>query len=74
MKDKVASAEFSQFAILLATKGKRDKHLLIALVERWWDTTHTFHLDEVDELTMTSNDFRAIMSLLVCGKALEYDI
>ncbi|KAL6279570.1 hypothetical protein ACE6H2_016451 [Prunus campanulata] len=74
VKDKVAYAGFSNFANLLATKGKRDKPLLIALAECWWDATHTFHLDEVGELTMTLKDFIAIMGLPVCGKALEYDM
>lgn len=74
MQEKVASAGFADFAILLGTKGRRDKHLLMALAERWWDTTHTFHLDEVGELTMTPKDFSAITGLPVCGKSLKYDM
>ncbi|XP_034229374.1 protein MAINTENANCE OF MERISTEMS-like [Prunus dulcis] len=74
VKEKVDSVGFSNFAILLGTKGRRDKHLLMALAERWWDTTHTFHLDEVGELTMTPKDFSAITGLPVCGKSLEYDM
>ena len=74
VKDKVASVGFSDFAFLLGTKGRRDKHLLMALAERWWDTTHTFHLDEVGELTMTPKDFSAITGLPVSGKSLQYDM
>ncbi|XP_034198049.1 uncharacterized protein LOC117613549 [Prunus dulcis] len=74
VKEKVASVGFSDFAILLGTKGRRDKHLLMALAERWWDTTHTFHLDEVGELTMTPKDFSAITGLPVSGKSLQYDM
>jgi len=74
VKEKVKAAGFAEFANLLARRGRRDKHLLTALAERWWDTTHTFHLDEVGELTMTPKDFSAITGLPVCGKRLKYDM
>ncbi|KAL6286252.1 hypothetical protein ACE6H2_010642 [Prunus campanulata] len=73
-KDKVKAAGFSEFANLLARKGRRDTHFIIALAERWWDTTHIFHLDEVGELTITLKDFSAITGLPVCGKPLKYDM
>ena len=74
MKDKVKATWLSEFANLLARKRKRDKHLIMALAERWWDTTHTFHLDEVGELTMTPKHFSAITGLPVCGKPLKYNM
>lgn len=52
----------------------RDKHLLMALAERWWDSTHTFHLDEIREITMTPKNFSAIIGLPICRKLLEYDM
>ncbi|KAI5343684.1 hypothetical protein L3X38_011560 [Prunus dulcis] len=55
-------------------KGWRDRHLITALVGRWWDSTCTFYLDEVGELIMTPKDFSAISSLPVCGKPLNYDM
>ncbi|VVA40478.1 PREDICTED: serine/threonine-phosphatase 7, partial [Prunus dulcis] len=53
---------------------KGDRPLLVALAERWWDTTHTFHFDEVGEMTMTPTDFAAIIGLHVGGKRLTYDL
>ncbi|BBN67991.1 hypothetical protein Prudu_245S001200 [Prunus dulcis] len=56
------------------TWKERDRPLLVALAERWWDTTHTFHFDEVGEMTMTPTDFAAITGLRVGGKRLTYDL
>ncbi|VVA37994.1 PREDICTED: MAINTENANCE OF MERISTEMS, partial [Prunus dulcis] len=53
---------------------KGDRPLLVALAERWWDTTHTFPFDEVGEMTMTPTDFAAITGLRVGGKRLTYDL
>ncbi|CAB4308832.1 unnamed protein product [Prunus armeniaca] len=60
------------FVSILRHGKKRDKPLLVALVERWWDTTHTFHFDKVGEMTMTSTNFAAIRGLRVGGKRLKY--
>jgi len=32
------------------------------LVEKWWDTTHTFHIAE-REMTMTPHDFHQMTGL-----------
>ncbi|KAK9912284.1 hypothetical protein M0R45_036154 [Rubus argutus] len=52
----------------------RDRQLVIALAERWWDTTHTFHFDNIGEMTMTPKDFSAITGVQVFGRPLEYDM
>lgn len=44
-----------------------------ALVERWWDTTNTFHL-AFGEMTLTPLDFTAIMSIKVGGTHIPWDI
>ncbi|CAB4278455.1 unnamed protein product [Prunus armeniaca] len=72
VKAKVKEAGFLPFVSILRHGKKRDKPLLVALVERWWDTTHTFHFDEVGEMTMTSTNFAAIRGLRVGGKRLKY--
>lgn len=65
---------FTNFMNILGRKGVMDRCLLQALAERWWDTTHSFVLDEVGERTMTPMDFSAITGLPVCGKTLKYDM
>ncbi|CAL2276806.1 unnamed protein product [Prunus armeniaca] len=64
---------FLPFLSILGHGKKGDRPLLVALVERWWDTTHTFHFDEVGEM-MTLTDFTAIIGLHVGGKRLKYDL
>ncbi|CAL8120048.1 unnamed protein product [Prunus armeniaca] len=49
VKAKVKQADFLTFLLILRHGKKRDRPLLAALAERWWDTTHTFHFDEVRE-------------------------
>lgn len=68
---------FGDFISVLRAGGDDDakeKGLLRGLAERWWDTTHTFHFDNVGELTMTPRDFSAIIGVRVAGKPLENDI
>ncbi|KAI5344927.1 hypothetical protein L3X38_012804 [Prunus dulcis] len=57
VKAKVQEAGFLPFLSILGHGKKGDRPLLVALAERWWDTTHTFHFDEVGEMTMTLTDF-----------------
>ncbi|ONI09437.1 hypothetical protein PRUPE_5G238200 [Prunus persica] len=73
VKAKVQEAGFLPFLSILGHGKKGDRPLLVALAERWWDTTHTFHFDEVGEMTMTPTDFSAITGLRVGGKRLQYD-
>lgn len=74
VKDKIVAAGFGEFVKCLVPSGRRDRKLLIALAERWWDTTHTFHFDNIGEMTMTPKDFSAITGIPVSGKPLEYDM
>ncbi|KAI5315540.1 hypothetical protein L3X38_044716 [Prunus dulcis] len=74
VKAKVQESGFLPFLSILGHGKKGDRPLLVALAERWWDTTHTFHFDEVGEMTMTPTDFAAITGLRVGGKRLTYDL
>ncbi|KAI5324152.1 hypothetical protein L3X38_033225 [Prunus dulcis] len=74
VKAKVKESGFLPFLSILGHGKKGDKPLLVALAERWWDTTHTFHFDKVGEMTMTPTDFAAITGLRVSGKRLTYDL
>jgi hypothetical protein len=74
VQDKIVQAGFGEFIKCLVTTGRRDRQLVIALAERWWDTTHTFHFDNIGEMTMTPTDFSAITGVQVCGRPLEYDM
>ncbi|KAL7204575.1 hypothetical protein ACSBR2_017616 [Camellia fascicularis] len=48
--------------------------LLGALVERWWDTTNSFHFSSMGEMTMTPYDFSMIMGLRVRGDPIPFNI
>ncbi|CAB4289612.1 unnamed protein product [Prunus armeniaca] len=74
MKAKVKQVGFLFFLSILGHGKKGDRPLLVALAERWWDTTHTFHFDEVGEMPMTLTDFTTIIGLRVGGKRLKYDL
>lgn len=45
---------------------------MVALVERWHDTTNTFHFP-VGEMTVTPLDFAAITSLRIGGDPIPFD-
>ena len=42
------------------------------LVERWWDTTHTFHIADW-EMTITPHDFHCITSLWFDGALINLE-
>jgi len=42
------------------------------LIERWWDTTHTFHIAEW-EMTVTPYDFHCMTSLSFKGAIINLD-
>ena len=46
---------------------------LAALVERWSETTHTFHLP-MGELTITPSDVVAIIGLFWSSNTIEFDV
>ncbi|GMP56204.1 hypothetical protein CsSME_00020776 [Camellia sinensis var. sinensis] len=47
--------------------------LMAALVERWWDTTNSFHFSATGDMTMTPFDFVVLTGLDVGGWAIPYD-
>ncbi|KAI8003866.1 Protein MAIN-LIKE 2, partial [Camellia lanceoleosa] len=47
--------------------------LLGALVERWWDTTDSFHFSTAGEMTMTPFDFSMVTGIEVGGHPIPYD-
>ncbi|KAI8529979.1 hypothetical protein RHMOL_Rhmol11G0018000 [Rhododendron molle] len=52
---------------------KMDWSLVTSLVERWWDTTNTFHLPSASEMTITPGDFSLLTGLRVGGVPLWVD-
>lgn len=52
---------------------KVDWALMTSLVERWWDTTNTFHLYSAGEMTITSGDFSLLTGLRGGGTTLRVD-
>ncbi|KAL7254093.1 hypothetical protein ACSBR1_008482 [Camellia fascicularis] len=47
--------------------------LLGALVERWWDTTNSFHFSTMGEMMMTPHDFAMLTGIEVGGRSIPYD-
>ncbi|GMP54659.1 hypothetical protein CsSME_00019746 [Camellia sinensis var. sinensis] len=47
--------------------------LLGALVERWWDTTDSFHFSITGEMTITPFDFSMLTGIEVGGHPIPYD-
>ena len=50
------------------THEYRGLQLLLALAERFWDTTCTFHFPSIGEVMLTPNDFFVISGLRLGGK------
>ena len=49
------------------------KSLLGTLVERWWNTTNSFHFSTAGDMTMTPYDFAMLMGIEVGGRPILYD-
>ncbi|GMP46176.1 hypothetical protein CsSME_00014435 [Camellia sinensis var. sinensis] len=47
--------------------------LLGALVERWWDTTNSFHFSTTGDMAVTLYDFAMLTGLEVGGRSIPYD-
>ncbi|KAF5932180.1 hypothetical protein HYC85_028351 [Camellia sinensis] len=47
--------------------------LLAALVERWWDTTNSFHFSVAGDMTMTPYDFSMLTGIGVRGDLIPFD-
>ncbi|MBI1572403.1 hypothetical protein, partial [Escherichia coli] len=64
-------ASFGVFVQTL-TPARNDHAVLVALAERWRDTTNTFHLPP-GEMIVTPVDFAAITGLRVGGEPIPFD-
>ncbi|KAI8524802.1 hypothetical protein RHMOL_Rhmol13G0178000 [Rhododendron molle] len=71
VRDLVDAAGFGEF-IRTLTRSRIDHAVLVALAERWRDTTNTLHLPP-GEMTVTPTDFAAITGLRVGGEPIPFD-
>ena len=72
VRDLVDLAGFGPFCTGLSRCPAR-RTLMAALVERWWDTTNSFHFSATGDLTMTPFDFAVLTGLDVGGWPIPYD-
>ncbi|KAI7988776.1 Protein MAINTENANCE OF MERISTEMS, partial [Camellia lanceoleosa] len=72
VRDLVDLAGFGAFCMGLSHCPAR-RTLLAALVERWWDTTNSFHFFATGDLTMTPPDFAVLTGLDIGGWPIPYD-
>ncbi|KDP24762.1 hypothetical protein JCGZ_25422 [Jatropha curcas] len=73
VQEHVREASFGRFVDTLPqVQGRTLSSSILALMERWMDTTHTFHLS-FSEMTITPIDFTAIMGLLFGGSMVFND-
>ena len=65
---------FRRFIVALPTERGRSYHYsLFALIERWMDTTHTFHI-HVGELTISPMSFSTITGITFGGTPVPFDV
>ncbi|GMP23801.1 hypothetical protein CsSME_00001271 [Camellia sinensis var. sinensis] len=69
----IDEAGFSSFCTGLS-RHIVSRPLLGALVERWWDTTNSFHFSTAREMTMTPYDFSMLIGIGVGGHSIPYDM
>ena len=77
MKDeihgRIREMGFEPFILALPTVvGRHDLNSLYALMERWMDSTHTFHLP-VGELTLDPVSFAVITGVAYAGEPVPFD-
>ncbi|GMP94246.1 hypothetical protein CsSME_00043772 [Camellia sinensis var. sinensis] len=72
VRDLVDLAGFGPFCVGLSRCPAR-RTLMAALVERWWDTTNSFHFSATGDMTMTPFDFAVLTGLDVGGWPIPYD-
>ncbi|GMP56011.1 hypothetical protein CsSME_00020639 [Camellia sinensis var. sinensis] len=72
VRDLVDLAGFRAFCMGLSRCPAR-RTLMAALVERWWDTTNSFHFSATGDLTMTPLDFAVLTGLDIGGWSIPYD-
>ncbi|CDP20769.1 unnamed protein product [Coffea canephora] len=68
---KVVSVGLGDFLSHLPV-ADRDRKLPVALAERWWDSTNSFHLP-FGEMTLTPLDFTCITGVAVGGLPIPWD-
>ncbi|KAI8560122.1 hypothetical protein RHMOL_Rhmol04G0231400 [Rhododendron molle] len=71
VRELVDATGFEEF-IRTLTRSRIDHAVLVALAERWRDTTNTFHLP-IGEITVTPADVVAITGLRVGGEPIPFD-
>ena len=73
VKDKIQDTGFEDFILALSdAQGQTDYQPLHALMERWSDTTHTFHLP-CGEFTLDPISFAAITGISCAGDSVPFD-
>ena len=73
IKDRIQDTGFEDFILALPdTQGWTDYQPLHALMERWSDTTHTFHLP-CGEFTLDPVSFAAITGIACAGDSVSFD-
>ncbi|XP_028089294.1 uncharacterized protein LOC114289724 [Camellia sinensis] len=72
VRDLVDLAGFGPFCVGLSRCPAR-RTLMAALVERWWDTTNSFHFSTTGDMTMTPFDFAVLTGLDVGGWSIPYN-
>ena len=71
MRAYIQEASFKPILGLLL-KRSASATLVQCLIERWWDTTHTFHIAE-QEMTVTPYDFYCMTDLSFEGAIISLD-
>ena len=73
VKGRIQDTGFEDFILTLPdTQRQTDYQPLHALMERWSDTTHTFHLP-YDEFTLDPVSFAAITGVAYAGDSVPFD-
>ncbi|XP_030945395.1 uncharacterized protein LOC115969900 [Quercus lobata] len=74
VKAKISAAGLNHFLTSIYNDGiveHKDINLIIALSERFWDTTNTFHFPGIGEVMLTPLDFAVITGLRIGGERIE---
>ncbi|KAI8549169.1 hypothetical protein RHMOL_Rhmol06G0005500 [Rhododendron molle] len=72
VRELVDTAGFREFILTLTVPVRNDHAVLVALAERWRDTSNTFHLPP-GEMKVMPSDFAAITGLRVGGEPIPFD-
>lgn len=69
----VDKAELGAFYLGI-TSLQADRSIFGTLVERWWDTTNSFHFWSAKDMTVTSYDFSIVTGLSVGGDLIPFNL